>query len=339
MLVKPDLPDESITACLQAEYGLRMERVEFLPLGGDLSTAVYRTVAEGGTAYFCKLRRGDFDEISVDLPYYLSQQVVGSRIIAPLRTASGQLWAVVADFRLILYPFVEGKNGFDVELAQPQWAAFGTALKRIHSAVLPAQLAQRLMVENFSAEWRDQLSAIVRRLDDEAFSDALTQELVAYYREKRAIILDLLEHAQRFAGLLAARAGRFVVCHTDIHPGNLLLDGQGGLYIVDWDYPMLAPKERDLMFVGGGQGYMGTSADDEERFFYRHYGPPDIDALAMAYYRCERNLIDLVVECSRILSNEVSEPDRHQSFQIITWLFLPDGSVDRAYHSMGKVDA
>jgi hypothetical protein len=27
-------------------------------------------------------------------------------------------------------------------------------------------------------------------------------------------------------------------------------------------YPMLAPKERDLMFIGGGQGFMGRTAQE-----------------------------------------------------------------------------
>ena len=39
-----------------------------------------------------------------------------------------------------------------------------------------------------------------------------------------------------------------------IGAGNLLIDAKGSLYIVDWDHPIMAPKERDLMFVGGGVG-------------------------------------------------------------------------------------
>ena len=45
------------------------------------------------------------------------------------------------------------------------------------------------------------------------------------------------------------------MCHKDIHGGNILIrtDGQPPvLYILDWDDPILAPKERDLMFIGGG---------------------------------------------------------------------------------------
>ena len=83
MLEKPDLQDERIAACLQDAYGLRVVQVTFLPLGADPNTAVYRAVADDGTPYFVKLRRGDFDEIAVTLPKFLSDQGI-AQIIAPL---------------------------------------------------------------------------------------------------------------------------------------------------------------------------------------------------------------------------------------------------------------
>ena len=73
MLDKPDFPNEKVIACLQADYGLRIVHVAFLPLGNDLSTAVYRAVAEDETSYFCKLKRGAFDDTSVALPKLLSE--------------------------------------------------------------------------------------------------------------------------------------------------------------------------------------------------------------------------------------------------------------------------
>ena len=65
MLDKLDFPDERIIACLQVDYGLSIVQVAFLPLGNDMSTAVYRAVADDDTSYFCKLKRGVFDETSV----------------------------------------------------------------------------------------------------------------------------------------------------------------------------------------------------------------------------------------------------------------------------------
>jgi hypothetical protein len=40
MLQKPDLKDEKIIACLKNEYGLRVDKIAFLPLGDDINKAV-----------------------------------------------------------------------------------------------------------------------------------------------------------------------------------------------------------------------------------------------------------------------------------------------------------
>src|SRR5215211_7730383 len=116
MLEKPDLSDELLIACLLHEYGLRIVQVDFLPLGNDLNTAVYRVVAEDATPYFLKLRSGPFDEITVAIPRLLSDQGM-AQIIAPIATNTGRLWARMGVFALILSPFVAGQNGFEIELS------------------------------------------------------------------------------------------------------------------------------------------------------------------------------------------------------------------------------
>src|SRR5688572_16290927 len=143
MLEKPDLQDEKIIACLQDAYGLQTSQVTFLPLGADLNTAVYRLLTADQTPYFLKLRRGVFDETSVALPKFLSDQGI-TQIIAPLATQTGQLWASLDAFKMILYPFVEGHDGFEVDLSDQQWVDFGTALKSIHTAVVPPGLTRRI---------------------------------------------------------------------------------------------------------------------------------------------------------------------------------------------------
>lgn len=329
MLEKPDIPDEKIIMCLQREYGVPITQLVFLPLGGDLSTAVYRAVAEDEMLYFCKLKRDLFDEISVELPRFLYDQGV-NQMIPPLVTQAGALWATLDAFHLILYPFLVGTSGFEIELSERQWAEFGTTLRRIHSTRVPASLSSKIREESYSPEWRDKCRVILRRLDEEVFDDPITLKLVEFLLPKRQMILDLVGRAERFADALALRSIESVLCHSDIHPGNLFIDTQGAVFIVDWDYPMLAPRERDLMFIGGGQGFVSRTAKEEEALFYRYYGAIKIDPIALAYYRCERNVTDMVVECTRILSSTLGDQDRAQSLQILTWLFLPDSSIEIA---------
>src|SRR5947209_3246762 len=97
MLEKPDLPDDILISCLRDDYGLPVAHIVFLPLGHDVKTAVYRVVADDGTPYFLKLRRGAFDEAIVTIPQFLSE--CGNRQVIPsLETRARQLWTHVDAF-------------------------------------------------------------------------------------------------------------------------------------------------------------------------------------------------------------------------------------------------
>ncbi|MFZ5882041.1 MAG: phosphotransferase [Chloroflexota bacterium] len=326
MLEKPDIREEDILACLQTEYGIVPAQFEFLPLGADLNTAVYRAAAQDGAAWFVKLRRGVFDETSVALPRALYDQGI-PQIIAPLAIRSGRLWADLADFKLILYPFVQGRNGYEMELSDAHWVEFGRALQRIHTARLPRALLARIQHETYPPQARESVRAALQRIEEEAFSDPLSAELAAYLKTRKEEILDLVDRAERLARELQARQPEFVVCHSDLHAGNLLITASDDLYIVDWDAPILACRERDLMYAGGGQFGGRRAPQEEERLFYAGYGPAQVDPAALAYYRCERIVQDLAVECEQILSGSGAGGDRAQAFEYLKSNFLPNGAL------------
>jgi len=332
MLERPDLQDDQIAAGLQHEYGLRVAQVAFLPLGADLNTAVFRVVADDETPYFLKLRGGVFDETSVALPKFLSDQGI-TQIIAPLATKSGQLWANLGAFKTILYPFVAGRNGYEVEMSDRLWVEFGTALKRIQTAALPPTLAGRIQQETYSPQWREIVKTFLKRVEDDRFSDPAAIELAAFMRAKRDAVADLVGRAERLAHALDARSPAFVLCHSDIHAGNILIGADDAFYIVDWDNPILAPKERDLMFVGGGQGFTGHTPQEEEALFYWGYGEAQVDPVALAYYRYERIIQDIAVYCEQLLLSDEGGEDRAQSLQYLASNFLPNGTIEIAYQS------
>jgi spectinomycin phosphotransferase len=282
MLEKPNIQDEEIIACLRDAYGLNAVEVAFLPLGADRNAAAYRVVADDETPHFLKLRSGLFDEISVTLPRFLSDQGI-AQIIAPRATQAGQLWPSVDGFKSILYPFVEGRNGYEVDLSDQHWIDFGRAIKRIHTVELPPALIGRIRQETYSPQWREIVRTFLERVEDDAFVDPVAANLAAFLRAKRDEILDLVGRAERLAQAFQARSPEFVLCHSDIHAGNVLIEPNDAFYIVDWDDPILAPKERDLMFIGGGQGFTGHTAQEEETLFYGGYGQTQIDPIGLAY--------------------------------------------------------
>ena len=75
-----------------------------------------------------------------------------------------------------------------------------------------------------------------------------------------------------------------VLCHADLHTWNVMIDGDGELWLIDWDEVIRAPKERDLMFVVGG---ISTSLiqPHETEWFFEGYGETTVDPLALSYYR------------------------------------------------------
>jgi spectinomycin phosphotransferase len=332
MLEKPDLLDAALITCLQDAYDLVIVQIAFLPIGADSNSAAYRAVADDGTLYFVKLRRGVFDQTSVELPRFLSDQGI-THIIPPLMTKTGQLWATLDAFTVILYPYVEGRNGFEVALSERQWHDFGVALKRIHTTAVPPTITGRIRRESFAPRYRESVRTFLSRLEDDPLDDPVARQLTTFLKSKQDVIHDLVERAERLAQALQAQTPEFIVCHFDIHAGNLLIEDNGRFYIVDWDDPILAPKERDLMFIGGAQGFVGYTAQEEEAMFYRGYGETRVDPVALAYYRYERIIVDIAIYCEDLLLTTAGGDDREQSLGYLMSNFLPNSTIEVTYAS------
>lgn len=75
---------------------------------------------------------------------------------------------------------------------------------------------------------------------------------------------------------------------ADLHPANLLRDAAGRVFVIDWDEVMLAPRERDFIFVSKLQADV----------FFQGYGRVEIDWTALTYYLWERVVQD-VIECAQ----------------------------------------
>ncbi len=332
MLEKPDLPAEEISASLLDNYGLVASKITFLPLGADQGTAVYHAIIENENEYFVKLRQAPFNQIAITLPKYLSDQGI-AQIIAPLPGKTGKFSADLSPFELILYPFIAGHNAYEVNLADSHWFAFGQALRQIHNTPIPTALIKNIQRENYSPRWRSSVRAFLERIADESYHDPVTVELADFLRLQREKVLDLVARAEKLAHALQARSPEIIVCHSDIHAGNIHISTDGALYIVDWDAPILAPKERDLMAVGAGLMGGWRSPAEEETLFYHTYGSTEIDPLALAYYRYERIIEDIALFCQQLLSSDDGGDDRAQSLHYLKSNFLPDSTIEIAYAS------
>jgi len=326
VLEKPRLDDDKIVACLCGRYGLTVTEIEFLPLGYDANAGVYRVYA-GGQSYFLKVKRDAVYELSVNLPRCLQEQGF-EPVIAPLPTLDGDLWGKVGEFSLILYPFIEGRSGWGAGLSDHQWIEFGALVKRLHTMRLPDDVWGRIPRETFvpHPRWGEAFRQLQAVVSSEVHENPFQTQLVTFWKDHDQEMRTIVERTGQLSGRLQDQSRELVLCHADIHTANLLVTALGELFVVDWDQPILAPIERDLMFVTGfGAG------EREENLFFQGYGQTAIDWLVMAYYRYERVMEDLIEFAAQVFLRETSDETKQDSVEWFMVQFDPGGSVEAAH--------
>jgi spectinomycin phosphotransferase len=328
MLEKPAISDDVIIACLRDTYDLAVTSLEFLPIGADQNTAVYRATTNE-TAYFIKLRSGDFDKMTVLAPKHLYDAGIGS-VIPPLPTSNHALWVAVDDFKLAVSPYVNGYNGYEGNLSNQHWIEFGRALKALHTTPLPTTITNQIQRETFTDKFRNEAQAF---LTYDNFQDKIGMRLSDFLTQKQSEIHKLIQGAGYLASVLKSEKQDAVLCHADIHAGNVLIDADDNFYIVDWDTLILAPKERDLMYVGGGQFVNHRTPEEETHLFYQGYGQADVNPIGIVYYRYERIVQDIVAYCEAIFLGSVGNQDRENGLHQLMSQFEAGGVVQIAFDS------
>lgn len=329
MLEKPNISDTTIRTCLHDAFGLPITQITFLPIGW-VHNAAYQLTAANGDRYFLKLRRGTFNQVAVAVPAFLHAQGI-QQVMTPIATKTQALWVHAHDFDWILYPFFDGKTGFATPLSKTQWIALGQSLKAIHPTPVPTDLAKDLPQESYSPRWRDSVKALQQRVEDGSYPDPIAASLAAFWQTKQDEIQLFVERAEQLAQRLQQPVGDLVICHTDLHAGNVLVGEDNTLTIVDWDEPLLARKERDLLFIGGGIGGIWNT-DQESAWFYQGYGPTEIDLVALSYYRYERIIVDIAEVAERIFGQQGSVEERQKGLALIKQ-FLSNNVVEIAHRT------
>ena len=200
----------------------------------------------------------------------------------------------------------------------------------MHDSGLGERLRGRIAVETFSLP----SAALVRRLlplvDETGFEGAAARRFAAFLRERAGQVRGMLTRAEALGGELRTRAFEYVLCHADIHAANILVGEDGRIHLIDWDGPLIAPRERDLLFVVGSK-IARTVERREEELFFEGYGPVEVDPAALVYYRYERIVEDIgEIGKSVLVDTSLGERARAEAAELAMSFFAPGGDIDRA---------
>jgi spectinomycin phosphotransferase len=313
---------------IENSYDIHIDTIMQLFKGADKDTFIYRISARRGKTFFLKIRTGNFAESSVQAPQFLSRNHV-KHIIAPVETASGGLFLKTKNYTIMLYPFINGKSAMERPLTKSQWAEFGKALKTMHTAGFPESV--KIPVEKFTTPWRAIVKKYLDEISGKKIKNKYDEQFLKIYIENSGLINKMITRSDKLLAEMGNAPREYCLCHGDIHAGNILITDENELYIVDWDTLIMAPKERDLMFIGGGVADKWNT-EKEEDYFYSGYGEKEsVNLKLVSYYRYDRIIEDLVVYYDQFFAENVQAANQKVIMERVAGFFGPGSVTDMAF--------
>ena len=328
----PILAEDQLHSRLRNAYSLAVSTLTFLPLGLDTRAERYRVICDDGTAYLLKAKSGPLYEPGGLMPRYLRDRGIRA-VVAPLATKSGALWTFLGEWNVMLYPFIEGDSSWS-GMTAAQWHALGATFRQIHNAPLPPEDFVSPRRETFDPSdyitWSRDFVAQQEGLTGGSVYEIALRNLWLVHRAR---IERLLNGMAELGSALRTNCGPYVICHADLHPANLLRTDDGQVFVIDWDDVMLAPRERDYIFIeqqpGDRFGLQNSLA------FSQGYGAIEVDWRALTYYRYERIAQDLVAFTQEVFfRDDLSQATKADSVQFFNDMLVEGGSLDAAFASV-----
>jgi spectinomycin phosphotransferase len=325
----PNIPEERLRACLQDEYDLYPVTFEFLPRGLDYSAGVYRMVSEQGTPYLLKVTARPLYEPGFLVPRYLRDQGI-TPVVAPVPTKNHTLWTKAVDWIVIVYPWIDGDSGW-AGMTDEQWREVGRIFRRIHGVQLLADDFSSLRKETFDpteySQWVHAFEA--QHLHSQQGGSESSRALRASWVAHQSAIHVAVSSLEKLAVVLKSRTFPFVICHADLHPSNLIRDRHGHVFVIDWDEVMLAPKERDFIFI----------REPEADAFWEGYGQREIDWMLLSYYLWERVIQDVIVNAQDVcFRDDLGEETKAGIAQVFDEYLTEGGdNITAAYEAWARL--
>lgn len=238
---------------LRTTYALPLQSLMFFPEGED--SYGYIVMSETGEKYFAKASTS-VPNACLQVASLLRHRCNISGVVAPLETPDGTLSIPWQNFHVSLFPFIEGKSRWDLwkigkDFIDAELAQTGALLATIHGCT-DAIAPRGLTTAKYELPLRDELYAVLDAAEKKKQpQNQYQRELLKALSQHRLAILQTLERYDNLGRSAKALQTPFVITHGDPTPGNLILDTENQLHLIDWDGACLGPPEKDLVAFTG----------------------------------------------------------------------------------------
>ncbi len=284
---------------LSTAYGLPLQSITFFPEGED--SYGYITVTETGEKYFVKASTS-VPNSRLHVAYLLRHSCNIRSVVAPLETQEGELSVPWQNFRVSLFPFIEGKSRWDLwkvgkDFTDAELSQTAELLATIHGC--PNTTAfNALTVAKYELPLRHKLHTALDAPSKEIHpQNQYQKQLLNKLTSHRSEILRAIERYDSLGRSAEVLQTPFVITHGDPTPGNLILDTDNRLHLIDWDGVSLGPPEKDLVSFTGERFEVVL-----ERYLVERQDDISLHTDIFGFYIYEWALNEIRDYCTKILS-------------------------------------
>ena len=267
----------------------------FVPLRAGYVAYVHRGIDADGREYFFKTYDDARPITQMILPTLVSltaasvwvgaQPPLKDRIVAPMPQFGPVRHGA---YTTVVFPFIDGVTPRESPLTDTQLTNLVTSVAELHRLPVTDSALASVPCEDFDALWTKAVLPALARIDSPGhrLHDVFAgrgSRLATQFRRFRALAVEL-----------AAQEHSMVVCHTDIHGYNVVIQDDIPV-LIDWEGMKIAPKEHDLMF------WVGDERWELIWHTYRKINPNvHIDTQLLQFYRTRRSFEDLIQDIERV---------------------------------------
>jgi len=313
------IEQQTLIHAIQGGYGFEIVNIEFLLRGWGGNCYVAET--KNGVRYFLKVHDDatymgtavTSRDFYLPLMDELFSKGILHRIPRPIKTLDNNYRLGVGSNELVLTNFIEADLVGFGHLPDNVLVQLAEAVGILHRSKSLIEISHPL-IEQFEISFETDLLRSIDTLDktssDNHPSKRLLQKTLLPFKNKIVFSLQRFKELQKYT---KSTNKAMVICHTDLHGGNLMMDNQGNLYILDWENALIAPPEHDLFFFTGDERFWNVFLP----LYERQFGPLSIDIEVLRFYYYRRTLEDIAGFVLRILQGDGGEERDRED---IEWL-------------------
>lgn len=303
MISEPTIDKTQLIPLLEESYNIKVETILFNPKG---EASWSYSIETSDKKYFLKLIKSkDFNSDPYEFTFRLFSEGNIQNIVHPLKVASGEISLLFEEFNLVLFDYIDGKTIREQALNEHHLEELGEILAKIHqSKDIVGAYTQK---EGFDNPHKADIINIYKSLESLGELNEIQEKTKHLYLDYKEKFLDEQNKLEELISKLKSQNIEFVNCHGEPSPGNVIVSKDGKIYLIDWDFPLFAPKEKDLLFFDKNfthvlAGYQKVVPDVE------------INEDVKRYYGLLWNVQEIADWGTRILFEDISLEEQNHSY-------------------------